>query len=477
MAGGTVTHVSGNVFDHLPPRSVLGPFALVTSLFFLWGFAYGLLDVLNAHFQEVLDITKLQSTGLQVAYFGIGYFAFSPVAGEILRRKGYKFTIIMGLSFYSTGAILFWPCAKFSATGNHGAIFGGFVVCTAVIACGLSALETSANSYITVLPGCKPEGAAFRLQFSQSFNGIASFAGPFIASKYFFSGDNSNNLDNVQWVYLAVAGMGVTIATAFVFIKLPETSEAELAEQSRRSAALAGTNDRTASPFYKQYRVIFGFIAQFLYVGAQVNVATFFINYVHETLAWPKAKASNFLSYSLIMFTVSRFVGTAILSFVDAELVVGIWATMCCIFSILVSTLHGSSAMGALMMIFFFEAPLFPCIYVVSTQRMGQHSRRASAVLIAAVGGGAVFPPIQGAIADRYGTHRSYGLVAPAFAYIACFGFYLWWHHGGNWRRASDLPDSTPSSPDVERVSASDLQKGDEKALEDIHVDTIPRRV
>jgi FHS family L-fucose permease-like MFS transporter len=128
---------------------------------------------------------------------------------------------------YSTGAILFWPCAKLSTQGNHKAIFGGFVVCTAVMfvhplhhsvlrstlipsslnsACGLATLETSANSYITVLPQCKPEGAAFRLQFSQSFNGIASFAGPFIASKYFFSGGNSNNLTNVQWVYLAVSG-------------------------------------------------------------------------------------------------------------------------------------------------------------------------------------------------------------------------------------------------------------------------------
>lgn len=138
-------------------------------------------------------------------------------------------------------------------------------------------------------------------------------------------------------------------------------------------------------------------------------------------------------------------------------------------------------------------------IYVVSTQRMGQHTRRASAILIAAVGGGAVFPPAQGALADHYGTHRSYGLVVPAFAYIACFGFYvsffshllsypvsnhqsifqLWWHHGGNWRRAADLPDSTPSTstPDVERASNSDLQKGDEKGLENIHVDTIPRRI
>ncbi|KAG9012629.1 hypothetical protein FRB90_006549 [Tulasnella sp. 427] len=456
MAGGTTTHVSGNILDHLPPRTVLGPFVLVTSLFFLWGFAYGLLDVLNAHFQEVLHITKLQSTGLQVAYFGIGYFAFSPVAGEILRRKGYKFTIIMGLSCTSSQA---------------------------------SNLETHG-------PNPLPRTLQFIPPFSQSFNGIASFAGPFIASKYFFSGSNSNNLNNVQWVYLAVAGMGVTIATCFAFVKLPETSEEELAEIARKEAAVTGANDRTAGPFYKQWRVFFGFLAQFLYVGAQVNVATFFINYVHETLNWPKATASNYLSYSLIVFTISRFVGTAVLSFVDAELVVGIWATMCCVFSVLVSILNGHAAIGCLMTIFFFEAPLFPCkspdldrpgpptnptvfpgIYVVSTQRMGRHTRRASAVLIAAVGGGAVFPPIQGAIADKFGTRHSYGLVAPAFAYIAGYGFFLWWHHGANWRRATDAPDLPSSASYIERASISDREKGDEKAMEDIHVDAIPRRV
>lgn len=173
-------------------------FILVTSLFFLWGFAYGLLDVLNAHFRNVLKITKTQSTGLQAAYFGIGYFAFSPVAGEVLKRRGYKFTIIMGLCLYSLGAVFFWPVAKFAATSNPQAIFGGFVVCTAVIACGLATLEVSANSYISVMP---PHNVAnFRLQFSQSFNGVASFTGPLIASKYFFSGENSTSLGTVgEW--------------------------------------------------------------------------------------------------------------------------------------------------------------------------------------------------------------------------------------------------------------------------------------
>jgi FHS family L-fucose permease-like MFS transporter len=235
---------------------------LVTSLFFLWGFAYGLLDVLNKHFQNVLHITKLQSTGLQVAYFGIGYFAFSPVAGEVMKRRGYKFTIIMGLSLYSLGAILFWPVAKFSGKSNNQAIFGGFVVCTAVIACGLATLETAANSYVSVMP---PHNVAnFRLQFSQSFNGVASFTGPLIASKYFFSDGNANDLTNVQWVYLAVAGMGVMVALMFFFSKLPEVSEEALQAEAEALADAHGDDVMVQKPFWKQTRAITGFVCQFM---------------------------------------------------------------------------------------------------------------------------------------------------------------------------------------------------------------------
>lgn len=239
---------------------------MVTSLFFLWGFAYGLLDVLNKHFQNVLGITKIESTGLQAAYFGIGYFAFSPVAAEVLRRRGYKFTIIMGLGLYSLGAILFWPVAKFSVgTTNPNAIFGGFVICTAVTACGLATLEVSANSYVSVMP---PAGVAnFRLQFSQSFNGVASFTGPLIASKYFFTGENANNLTNVQWVYLAVSGLGVSVATAFFFTKLPEVSEEQLEQEAEALADTQGADPQTLKPFWKQTRALTGALSQLLYVA------------------------------------------------------------------------------------------------------------------------------------------------------------------------------------------------------------------
>lgn len=171
----------------------------------------------------------------------------------------------MGLCLYSLGAILFWPVAKSaSTTANKQAVFGGFVMCTAVIACGLSSLEVSANSYISVMPPVSI--SSLRLQFSQAFNGVASFTGPLIASKYFFEDANSTDLTNVQWVYLAVSGMGVVVAIAFFFTKLPEVSESELEH------LLVHGEDHKTKSIWKETRCLTGAVAQFLYVGAQVSV-------------------------------------------------------------------------------------------------------------------------------------------------------------------------------------------------------------
>ncbi len=153
----------------LTGKKLIFPLSLVISLFFLWGFSYGLLDVLNKHFQTVLGVTKLESTGLQVMYFGGGYLCYAPIAAEVLKRKGYKVTILMGLALYSIGAVMFWPTAHFSNPTNTKAAFGGFLVCTLVIACGLATLETAANSYAVVIGD--PSLASARLQFCQSWNG------------------------------------------------------------------------------------------------------------------------------------------------------------------------------------------------------------------------------------------------------------------------------------------------------------------
>ncbi|EEY22407.1 L-fucose permease [Verticillium alfalfae VaMs.102] len=334
---------------YLTGRALIFPLSLIISLFFLWGFSYGLLDVLNKHFQTVLGITRLESTGLQVMYFGGGYLLFSPIAAECLKRRGYKQTILMGLGLYSLGAILFWPVVATAKPENGRAAFGGFCACILVIACGLATLETAANSYAVVIG--KPESASARLQFCQSWNGVASFIGPLIASKFFFSGANQNSLTNVQFVYLAVACAGVAVAIMFFFAKLPEISEATIEESS---------DGQVKGSIWKQYNMWAAFFAQLCYVGAQVTIATFFINYAHENGGFTTSKGSTMLSYALITFTVGRFVATGIATFLSSDFILVVYAVAASALTAYVSVGKGGGAVGALIAIFLLPRPHVP---------------------------------------------------------------------------------------------------------------------
>ena len=467
MAGGMPIQTGQIAVGYLTGRALIFPLSLVISLFFLWGFSYGLLDVLNKHFQTVLDITKLESTGLQVMYFGGGYLFFSPIAAEVLKRRGYKFTILMGLCFYSLGAILFWPTAHFTTYENRKAAFGGFCVCTLVIACGLATLETAANSYAVVIGN--PASASARLQFCQSWNGVASFIGPLIAANFFFSGENANNLTNVQFVYLAVACAGAAIGVLFLVAKLPEISE-EVLEGTTTAADNLTTDEFShgvgAGPLYKQYNMIFAFVAQFCYVGAQVTIASFFINYATENASFSSTEASTFLSYALISFTVGRFIATALATVFQSDFLLMIYAALSIGLNAYICTGHGTPAVAVLIAIFFFEAPMYPTIFAMGTANLGRHTRRGAGILVMGVSGGAVFPPIQGAIADAVGTRISYIVPLCGFVYVLGYVAVHWLRTGRNILRVKEavavVVDDIPSKsedPSVERLEVINLQK------------------
>ncbi|KAH7909963.1 major facilitator superfamily domain-containing protein [Hygrophoropsis aurantiaca] len=394
---------AGTTGAQLGRKQWLFAFALVTSLFFTWGFAYGLLDVLNAHFQTVFGISKLQSTMLQLAYFG-AYFVWAPFAGVFMRKVGYKKGIHIGLGLYSLGAVFFWPSAKYEK-------YGGFVGSTFVIGCGLSTLEVAANSYISVLG--TPQYAAARLNFSQGFQGVASFAGPLIAARWFFTGANATSLGTVQWVYLAVAGLGVALNVLFFFCDLPEITEDALAEEIHEVGI---TNDE--APFWKQYRCVFGFVAQTAYVGAQCGVAAFAVNFlVDQDVGYSQSQASQLFSFCQITFTVGRFIGVGILNYVDPAFLLSFYGICCSLFALLVSQLPGHGGVGCLFALFFFESICYPCIFTLGTKNLGVHTKRGSGLIVMGVGGGAWFPPAQGGLADRANTRRSY--LVPMAGYIA----------------------------------------------------------
>ncbi|RBQ91093.1 hypothetical protein VDGD_08181 [Verticillium dahliae] len=457
MAGGGIPSAAPQLAGgYLTGRALIFPLSLIISLFFLWGFSYGLLDVLNKHFQTVLGITRLESTGLQVMYFGGGYLLFSPIAAECLKRRGYKQTILMGLGLYSLGAILFWPVVATAKPENGRAAFGGFCACILVIACGLATLETAANSYAVVIG--KPESASARLQFCQSWNGVASFIGPLIASKFFFSGANQNSLTNVQFVYLAVACAGVAVAVMFFFAKLPEISEATIEESS---------DGQVKGSIWKQYNMWAAFFAQLCYVGAQVTT-TFFINYSHENGGFTTSKGSTMLSYALITFTVGRFVATGIATFLSSDFILVVYAVAASALTAYVSVGKGGGAVGALIAIFFFLAPMYPTIFTLGTEGLGHHTRRGAGILVMGVSGGAVFPPIQGAIADAKGTRISYVVPMIGLIFVLGYASIHWVRKGMNILAPKSAPSTT-----VEQVEKGEERVLDEKKQGDAWVEKI----
>ena len=413
MAGGGPPPTVSVVGASMSKKDRYTGLILVTTLFFLWGFAYGLLDVLNKHFQNVLGITKLQSTGLQVAYFG-SYFCFPPlVGGPVIRKWGYKVGIMLGLGLYVSGALFFWPAAKYLS-------FGAFVGATFVMACGLSELETAANPYISVLGD--PKTASFRLNFSQSFNGVGSFVGPLIASNAFFSGSNITSLTSVQYVYLGIAVAVGLIAIGFAFVHVPEISDELMLEQ----AIASGDAEIAARPLHKQWHTIFGFCAQFVYVASQVTLASFFLNYVTEVdKNIPDSMASNLLSVALATFTVGRFISTFLMRYFKPRYILACWAFFATLFCGLTIGLRGIPAVVVLILIFFFESCMYPTIFTLAIQDLGANTKKGSSLLIMGVGGGAVFPPIQGAIADAAGTPVSQVVPMVGYCFVFLYALFL----------------------------------------------------
>ena len=380
------------------------PLILVTSLFFLWGLAYGLLDVLNKHFQESLNITKTRSTLLQAAYFG-AYFLIALPAALFMNRYGYKKGIIAGLLLYAAGAFLFYPAAQQSS-------FNFFLLALFIIASGLACLETAANHYVTVLG--KPETSEFRLNLSQCFNGVGSFIGPIIAANLFFGDANEkSDLGSVQFVYIAIGMVVLLIAGLFVRTALPEIAESELVSES-----VQDTKPLSAHPHF-----INAVVAQFFYVAAQVGVAALFINYCTEAGAGINTpEAAYLLSIAMLLFTIGRFAGTALMRTIAPNKLLSLYALVNIVLCILVITLSGWISVYALMAIFFFESVMFPTIFALGVKDLGHHTKKGSSFIIMSIVGGALVPYAMGMLSER-STATAYAIPLVCFVVVAWYGW------------------------------------------------------
>lgn len=382
----------------------LFPLMLVTSLFFLWGLAYGLLDVLNKHFQESLNITKTRSTLLQAAYFG-AYFLVAYPAAMFMNKYGYKKGIIAGLLLYAIGAFLFYPAAQQSS-------FNFFLLSLFILASGLACLETAANPYVTVLG--EPETSAFRLNLSQCFNGVGSFIGPIIAANLFFGSNNEKgNLDSVQFVYIVIGMVVLLVAGLFLKTSLPEIKEQTLVSDIAQDT----------KPLLKHNHFVNSVIAQFFYVAAQVGVAALFINYCTEAGAGINtAKASYLLSISMLLFTAGRFAGTALMRKIAPNKLLMVYALINILLCIAVVWMKGWVSVYALMIIFFFESIMFPTIFALGVKDLGHHTKKGSSFIIMSIVGGALVPYVMGMLSEG-STANAYIVPLICFVVVAWFGW------------------------------------------------------
>ncbi|KAI9802545.1 MAG: hypothetical protein M1833_001617 [Piccolia ochrophora] len=431
--------------SQITTRQSIIPICLVTTLFFLWGFAYGLLDVLNAHFQTTLGVTKAQGAGLSGAYFGAYFLGPLTYSGWIVRRFGYRWTFITGLIIYGIGTLMFWPSGVKRS-------FGGFVGSMFIVGSGLSTLETAANPFIATCG--PPRYSELRLNLSQSFQAIGTVVAPLLAARVFFANVGSTDLSTVQWTYLGIAAFVFLLAVVFYFASIPEVTDSDMADGEEQGASYdTGYADK---PLYKQYILFWGVAAQFCYVGSQVAIANFFINYVEDVKPGStQARGADLLALAQGLFAIGRFVAAFAMKFVQPRLVLWLFMTMIIIFTACAMGVHGDSGIATLSIVLFWESCIFPTIFTLSLRGLGRHTKRGASFLVSSVCGGAVFPPVLGLVADRRDT--AIGMAVPLAGFIVSWSFPMYL----NLFKAKELDGYLKSKVGIDASPEAAMEQGD----------------
>ena len=385
----------------LTTKEFLVPFILITSLFFLWGFARAILDVLNKHFQNELDISITQSSLIQVTTY-LGYFLMAIPAGWFINRHGYRLGVVVGLMLFGIGALLFIPC---SAMGT----FYAFLSALFIIGCGLVFLETSANPYVTEL-GHKDTGTS-RLNFSQSFNGLGSLFATFVVGQFFFSGARSSSDVVIPYTILGV--LVLLIALVFSRVNLPEIKHEETPEDK-----MADT--RIMKLFRNHPMFVFGLFALLAYEVAEISINSYFINFVTGQGWMDDNSASIVLTVALAFFMVGRFIGSWIMRRVPAEIMLLLCAIGSVLCMVVVLFDLGKLAMVAVICNYLFEAIMFPTIFSLALQGLGSLTKSASSLLMMTPIGGCGFL-LMGWIADS--TNLIIPFLIPFFGYFVVLLF------------------------------------------------------
>ncbi len=427
-------------------RSYLVPFLLVTSLFFMWGFAHAILEVLNPHLKNLLGLNHTNAAWVQVATYA-AYFLMAIPAGKIIQRWGYRGGVLTGLVLYGVGALLFLPiCVLGAKADNPALLYPAFIALLFIIGCGLTCLETSANPYVTVL-GPKAS-AEQRINLAQSLNGLGWICGPLVGGLFFFGDEAEGQVPSIASVatpYVIVGVFVLLAALGFKFSRLPEPkapsispseadnrekrkekartpsnspSEADNREKRKEKARTPSIEGRVGEGFlFRSHIFVLGVIALFLYVAAQTGVNSNFVAYMGENVAMSRAEASLWLSFGgMGLFFIGRLVGSWLMGYVRADRLLLLYAVGATVGSLVIVCLGGRMSIGAFFLVYLCESIMFPTIFSLALRGAEGNTKQASSYLIMTIVGGAVAPPLMGCIADA----SSIGLafVVPMICYI-----------------------------------------------------------
>lgn len=382
-------------------KKYLVPFILITSLFFLWGFARAILDVLNKHFQNALHISITQSAMIQVTTY-LGYFLMAIPAGIFINKYGYRRGVVSGLLLFGLGAIFFIPGASI---GN----FSAFLFCLFVIGCGLVFLETAANPYVTEL-GAR-ETATSRLNLSQSFNGLGSIFATFCIGQFLFNDTQQGG--NVVIPYAILGVLVLAIAVVFSRVDLPEIQHQQTTEDKAKGSNIAKL-------FANHRMFVFGLFALLSYEVAEISINSYFINFVTGMHWMSDRTASLVLTLALAFFMVGRFLGSWIMRHIQATTMLLICAvgSVVCIGLVLCDL--GIVSLVALVGNYLFEAIMFPTIFSIALTGLGNLTKSASSLLMMTPIGGCGFL-LMGMIADT--THVTLPFVVPFIGFLIVLAY------------------------------------------------------
>ena len=392
----------------LTEKRYVVPFVLITTLFFLWGFARAILDVLNKHFQDELHISITQSSLIQVTTY-LGYFLMAIPAGLFITRYGYRRGVVFGLTLFGLGALAFIP-------GNT---FAAFLAALFVIGCGLTFLETAANPYVTEL-GDK-ETASSRLNLSQTFNGMGCFMATFLVGSFLFSDEKGGADVSVPYAIMGV--LVLLIALVFTRVELPEIEvRGENGEVRGERLDLVDQKNNSLTSLLKNRWFVFGLLALLSYEVAEISINSYFVNFVTDTGLMTKLDASRVVSLALVIFMVGRFLGSWIMSRIEAERMLLYCAagTVACM--VLTMLNLGIVSLVALIANYLFEAIMFPTIFSLSVQGLGDRKKSASSLLMMTPIGGCGFL-LMGWMADHTNPFLPFLIPLAGFAVVLAYAF------------------------------------------------------